>query len=449
MRIECSCGKFLMVDDKHSGKRVKCPTCGSVMLAKTRRPADVEVQSLPPPPKKRRAVADNDDEEEETPPSKNRRTADDVEEDEQDRPRDKKKKPKKAALPPWVFIAAGAAVLVLLLVVLGGAIGAYFAFFRKGPATTATGGSNPPETGPGTKSEPVAVKLRIPAKVGDMAEVTVASDVITKSEVKAFGVEKPELPADMSVKEKFQGASKVISVDAKGRPTRTEFTVTSFRTNKGKGDTELLAKNTLVLRDVLASGAITYRPKGGGVLSPEADTALGDYFGKDEDIDEDAYFGTTEKKSKGDSWSVNRSLVFKAFSKGEQFGAPLKEENVSGTGKFANIIKEGGATYFDFEIDVVVDVSSPAKNLGKGAVQSTNGSINLSLRFRVPADYSTGPVRIIQKYDLKLGSKVWGNGTELTIDVEGTGTKNHTIKYLPAGGKQKDPGKKPQASLAP
>ena len=34
--LKCSCGKTLKVDDKHRGKKAKCPECGAVLLVEGR-----------------------------------------------------------------------------------------------------------------------------------------------------------------------------------------------------------------------------------------------------------------------------------------------------------------------------------------------------------------------------------------------------------------------------
>src|SRR5260221_388738 len=53
--VECECGKTLKIDEKHRGKKAKCPACGSVVLVEEKETA---VQAEKP---KKRAAPDRDD----------------------------------------------------------------------------------------------------------------------------------------------------------------------------------------------------------------------------------------------------------------------------------------------------------------------------------------------------------------------------------------------------
>lgn len=56
IKVTCSCGKALQVDDKHRGKKIKCPACGAMTIATE---ASTAVQTEEP--KRRRVVRDDDD----------------------------------------------------------------------------------------------------------------------------------------------------------------------------------------------------------------------------------------------------------------------------------------------------------------------------------------------------------------------------------------------------
>jgi len=61
--LKCSCGKTLKVDEKHRGKKAKCPACGNTLLVEGQ-DTDTAVQTEEPT--KLRAAArenDNDDNE--------------------------------------------------------------------------------------------------------------------------------------------------------------------------------------------------------------------------------------------------------------------------------------------------------------------------------------------------------------------------------------------------
>jgi Protein of unknown function (DUF1559) len=111
--LKCSCGKTLKVDEKHRGKKAKCPACGNTLLVEEQ-DADTAVQAEEPT-KPRAAARDDDDE---------------------DEPEVRKPIKKKAAAKSnkMMYIIGGGCGLLLLLTccVSGVGVGVWYFFFRGG-----------------------------------------------------------------------------------------------------------------------------------------------------------------------------------------------------------------------------------------------------------------------------------------------------------------------------
>ena len=98
LRVNCSCGKSLKVDDKLAGKKIKCPACGTVQLVKAA--AGDEVQAAPKAPVPNGASAKA------APKSQSRAaSAGDS------RPRPQKQKSKAGRPVPWLLIGGGVGAL--------------------------------------------------------------------------------------------------------------------------------------------------------------------------------------------------------------------------------------------------------------------------------------------------------------------------------------------------
>src|SRR5262245_29010636 len=111
--LKCSCGKTLKVDEKHRGKKAKCPACGNTLLVEEQ-DADTAVQAEEPT--KRRAAARDDDNGDE------------------DEPEVRKPIKKKAAAKSnkmMYFIGGGCGLLLLLTCCVSGvSVGVWYFFFR-------------------------------------------------------------------------------------------------------------------------------------------------------------------------------------------------------------------------------------------------------------------------------------------------------------------------------
>jgi hypothetical protein len=423
MRVECECGKALKVNDKLLGKRVRCPACGSTLLVEAEpdaiavgrpKPAATVADSTPPP-RQRRPL---DDEE---PAPRRRARAEDFDDDD-DRPRRKKKKQQSSGAP-LLLILGGVAAVFLLLVLVGGGVGAYLLFFRKGSDTAGA-----PTTGPGSKSEPVAIKFRVAPKVGDMYEFNITADSTAKNMAGKGDSQTFKVTA--------QGTAKALAVDQAGRETRTELTIKKLTSDKGFGDVRPLAPNTVVLREVRAQGFATYSIKGGGALAADAQLALMEVFGKglkEEDLDDDEVFGTTEKKAVGDSWPVKKGPLVRSINEGAKGIMQVREDSVTGTVKFSGVTQEGGTSYLNFDVAITINQMGTPVNAGPGMQQTVNVTLTMDVSYRLPADYSTGAVRQTQKLDMRLDTTMQGIKATVNIMANKVGTR----KWLPSGGKQR------------
>jgi hypothetical protein len=427
MRVECECGKPLKVPDNLIGKRVRCPECGSTLLVEAERGAiavgrpkqAATVADDTPPPRKRRPLA------EEEPAPRKRARAEDFDEEQDDRPRRKKKKQQSGGLP-LLLILGGVAAIVLFLILVGGGVGAYFLFFRKGSDAPGV-----PTTGAGSKNEPVAIKFRVPFKVGDTYEFNVTSDSSAKNITGKGDSQNNKVTA--------QGTAKVLVVDKTGRDTRTELTFSKLTLNKGFGDTNPLAANTAVVREALGKGVVNYTTKGGGLLSADAQLALMEVFGKggaEENFDDDEVFGTTGKKAVGDTWPIKKGPLVRSFNQGAGGILQVREENVSGTVKFSSVTQEGAASYLNFDIAITINQVGTPVNVG-GVQQTVNIALTMDVSYRMPADYSTGFVRQTQKLDMRVDTTAQGPaGQNIRLTVTIAANKVETRKFL-SGGKQR------------
>jgi hypothetical protein len=114
--LECSCGRKLKVDEKHRGKKAKCPGCGTTLLVEEPDDdVDPETAMQAEEPKKRPTPVDDDEDEPEV-----------------RKPIKKKKAAAKSSMITWL-LAGGCGLLVLLGCCTGiGGVGVWYFFFRGG-----------------------------------------------------------------------------------------------------------------------------------------------------------------------------------------------------------------------------------------------------------------------------------------------------------------------------
>src|SRR5258706_155138 len=115
--VKCQCGKTLKVDDKHRGKKAKCPACGNILLVEDSGAANPDTGMQTEAPKKNRAGDDDKGAVKPGAPKKKPGADDDDGED----PGDRKplKKPAKSNMMMYL-IGGGCALLLLGTCCLGG-----------------------------------------------------------------------------------------------------------------------------------------------------------------------------------------------------------------------------------------------------------------------------------------------------------------------------------------
>ena len=58
--VQCKCGKTLKVDEKHRGKKAKCPACGNVLVVEEKE-AEAKTAVQAKEPKKKKSASKSDD----------------------------------------------------------------------------------------------------------------------------------------------------------------------------------------------------------------------------------------------------------------------------------------------------------------------------------------------------------------------------------------------------
>src|SRR5436309_3067341 len=101
IRLTCTCGKTLKVDDKYRGKKIKCPACGERLIVEEGDDTGVQAEE----PKKRPVKVaeerdDDDDEEEERKP--------------------KKKQVAQRSMMPWILGGCGVLTMMMCCLVSTG-----------------------------------------------------------------------------------------------------------------------------------------------------------------------------------------------------------------------------------------------------------------------------------------------------------------------------------------
>jgi hypothetical protein len=492
LRISCSCGKVLKVNEDLAGKKIKCPGCATVLTVKAAaapiasrplKPAprdedDEAVASGPPVkkkvvppadedgpstpiPKKKKPVADEDDE---APPPKKKMRDDDLD-DEDNRPRKKKKKSEKKGSGMMLVLLLGGGFFFLLLLA-GGGLGAYFLFFRDKS-------SNPgaPGSGPGSKGEPVPVKFHVPLKVGDVREMTGTMERKTQATGTHNGKQDNHIS---NTKATFHAKVKTLSVTSDGQQISGEITLLSMNITIDDGDGKVITSKmpeglVVVQKQADFFGGLkdaggkefgglpdmpklfTYEPKDFKAMPNDGWRALasfGEIFGKEvpsAGVTEDTVYGTADKKAVGDSWSVNKASIAKLLSqKGGFLGAKIGEDAISGTVKFDGAPKEAGNTYLDFKVDGKVNMAGALMELMKtqpGPKGQPAPKVNLSVAevtftesFRMPEGYKTGPVKVSHSSSSRIAGEVLDGPDAGKGSMEESESVSMDIKYLGSDG---------------
>src|SRR5262249_39013773 len=125
-------------------------------------------------------------------------------------------------------------------------------------------------------------------------------------------------------------------------------------------------------------------------------------FSETSDQTDDDFLGTSEKKVVGDTWGINTARI---RDKLRMERHPLQDkDHVEGTGKLAGVTKVGAVTCLDLEAIV------HAKRDLAGTKPGVRGAVTFDfvITSRVPADYSTGPLRRTLKAKVRIDGNEQG-----------------------------------------
>jgi phage FluMu protein Com len=458
LRVSCTCGKVLNVNEALAGKKIKCPVCATVLTvsapaqttavsAKKIKAAvapeeDDEGVASGPPPRKKAAAAGNGTA---APlPKKKKPVVDEDDDDEDDLPRPKKKKKKSkqgSNTMLLVLLGGGGAALLLLI-----GVGLLLYFLLSGGKGGESAG-----TDTAAKNEPIAVKFHVPLKVGDVRDISATYNETVKIDTKVKG---PGLNPSGTVKASFQGKVKTLAVDAEGNQTKGEITIANMKTRNETREIEV-PTNTIFIQESQNGGYFSYTAQEvKGNIPFETIPVLMELFGRRPPAaghTADRVWGTTAKKMAGDSWSVNKAGAVIELQTG--LGADMKfgEEAVKGTVKFESMSIEAGVTVLDFKGDFKVTASNfKANEPGMLVPATVNGTFDIGCTMRFPKDYKTGSIKTsyttVAKATVDITDPTLG-AQKVTVDA--TKTWSMTIKYLANDGGGGNSGKGPGGPKGP
>jgi hypothetical protein len=417
LRIECDCGKFLKVDEELAGKRVKCPACGESLLVK--RAAATAASARPSA----------------------RRAADDLDDDDDDRPRKKGKQVAKKGGSGLLLIALlGGALLIFFVLILAG-VGAWFFFLRKTDDTAAGGQEKAPPT------DPIAIRLLHPRKVGDVREVTMVLDN-TSLQTTNPNDGLPPITDNKKAKGTLECKIKTLLVDAKGRETKWQLTVTNYKIDPLPAfGTSARPGDVFILSLVRGQRGRIVAIESGPVVDGESDKFMAVASGRDQfDFmveDDDELFGTSEKQAVGAIWAVNKSAILRSADNGG-FLADESIDFISGSSKLAAVSNEAGPKCAKVEVATEVKVNQPNPTpLGPAVVSKVAGTMSTKLTYLVPVENPKGYVRRVLRSNAKLHMDVSNAARVATVDINNVCDITMDVKYLANEGEPqpKDTGK--------
>ena len=246
-----------------------------------------------------------------------------------------------------------------------------------------------------------AIRLSTPAEVGQNYAVTATGSKFEKTSIE----DKPVKVIDYRVN--FLGRAKVLEVDGKKIPIKIAFTVDSFTKNQGGATIDLLKPGTVVIADDTQEEQISLKD---GALEERAREAFHLIYSSHtpDDVTDDEVFGTKERKSIGDRWSINPSLVL-ASASFKDSGLMVPPGHLIGMTSLLGIDKVADIDCLSVRGDIKADDISP-KDLPQG-VSLARGR----LQGRFQGCYPIEDARLAYKDGMELRM-------ELQIRMQGGGT---------------------------
>ncbi|HVT14722.1 MAG TPA: hypothetical protein VHQ90_00895 [Thermoanaerobaculia bacterium] len=174
------------------------------------------------------------------------------------------------------------------------------------------------------RAETFAIKLSRSSVVGqrDLLSASVQEDLVL-----AITVEGREIKHEDHSTCRFTVAQEILQVSPKGNPLRASLTVRSFTCEENGVSTQLKVGDVIAAH--LDAGDTVFELRG-AALPSKFRAALETVFAlhSDDESSEDEAYGTSQRRSLGESWSVNPELVAKRMMLRHLIVAP---EDVSGS----------------------------------------------------------------------------------------------------------------------
>lgn len=263
-------------------------------------------------------------------------------------------------------------------------------------------------------SQTYPVKLNRPVKVGTEFRIVAHGDDEITMKMENKTAESSKITVDL------EANVKVLEVDEKGHATKAAYTVEKCVRKSGGNETELLAKDRVIIVD--SENGHKNLSSERGELAREARQALDLVTSiHSEKSDDDAVFGTTEEKRIGDTWPINVEAAMPDME--SKFR--ISRNDLSGETKLVAEKNINGIKCLEFATKIKAKNIHPS--VPRGA-KISDAELSASYRSVVPVDLS-------QKILAESGvSKIFFRGKmnheSKEISFERIGERTLEIKYF-------------------
>jgi hypothetical protein len=186
-------------------------------------------------------------------------------------------------------------------------------------------------------SEDYEVKLVRLAKVGERYGIVATGSQEQHMTMTLNGQGMP--PRDKVMQVAFTAKAEVLAVSAGGREVKTSFTVETLTNTVGAQATDVLPAGTVVVAE--RTGAKTEFQVAGAPAKPEVADVLKVVISleSDQGANDDAIFGTKERKKAGDSWPMDAKAGAADLEAKENI--KVDPANISGTTTLIEVLPAG------------------------------------------------------------------------------------------------------------
>ena len=338
-------------------------------------------------------------------------------------------------------MAAESNALLIWLLAGGGGLLAVVAIAVAVLLVVNSGGGNPKSSGGGgggggdgggvgqiDDAKPRMIKWGVPHKVGQRRKVIGSHSKIMTSPNPEFN--KSLAPQNERVE--FEGEIITLAVDKNGRATKVEVLVNKFVNHLNKFNPQPIAAGTRLIA-TMNGPIVTYQTKDGLLVQAnllqlnkylhmwEGDIIAGD----------GPLFGVLESRSPGSTWQIDNQLLVKEFNQSAKGLFTIGPNDISGQAKFVGIVKQGNREYFDQEFVNQIRVGRQDAKI----FIIKSAQLDVTIKARFPADYSTGPIlktiKSITKADYEMVAGHPLAGQPISMDSIESFTEETT--FLDAG----------------